>query len=80
MDNMRSHYVKAARVILRAKDMKALYLPSYRPDFKPIEKMCSKMKTILRKWKIRCLDKLPVTRAGRAFSRALEKLAREEAL
>lgn len=25
-------------------------------------------------------DKLPVTRAGRAFSRALEKLAREEAL
>ena len=59
MDNMRSHHVKAVREILEAKGMKVLYLPPYSPDLNPIEKMWSKMKAILRKWKIRCLQQLP---------------------
>lgn len=59
MDNMRSHHVKAVREILEAKGMKVLYLPPYSPDLNPIEKMWSKMKAILRGWKIRCLDHLP---------------------
>ena len=59
MDNMRSHHVKAVREILEAKGMKVLYLPPYSPDLNPIEKMWSKMKAILRKWKIRCLEQLP---------------------
>ena len=59
MDNMRSHHVKAVREILEAKGMKVLYLPPYSPDLNPIEKMWSKMKAILRKWKIRCLKQLP---------------------
>ena len=58
MDNMRSHHVKAVREILEAKGMKVLYLPPYSPDLNPIEKMWSKMKSILRKWKIRCMDQL----------------------
>ncbi len=58
MDNMRSHHVKAVREILEAKGMKVLYLPPYSPDLNPIEKMWSKMKAILRKWKMRCLDQL----------------------
>jgi len=59
MDNMRSHHVKAVREILEAKGMKVLYLPPYSPDLNPIEKMWSKMKAILRSWKIRSLDLLP---------------------
>lgn len=59
MDNMRSHHVKAVREILEAKGMKVLYLPPYSPDLNPIEKMWSKMKAILRKWKIRCLEQIP---------------------
>ena len=59
MDNMRSHHVKAVREILESKGMKVLYLPPYSPDLNPIEKMWSKMKAILRKWKIRCLEQLP---------------------
>ena len=55
---MRSHHVKAVREILGEKGMKLLYLPPYSPDLNPIEKMWSKMKAILRKWKIRCMDQL----------------------
>ena len=58
MDNMRSHHVKAVREILESKGMKVLYLPPYSPDLNPIEKMWSKMKAILRSWKIRSLDLL----------------------
>ncbi len=59
MDNMRSHHVKAVRDVLEEKGMKILYLPPYSPDLNPIEKMWSKMKALLRGWKIRNLDLLP---------------------
>ena len=59
MDNMRSHHVKAVREILEAKSIGLLYLPPYSPDLNPIEKMWSKVKAILRKWKVRNLDILP---------------------
>ncbi|RKJ51372.1 transposase [bacterium 1XD42-1] len=59
MENMHSHHVKAVREILEAKGMKVLYLPSYSPDLNPIQKMWSKMKAILRCWKIRNLDQIP---------------------
>ena len=59
MDNMRSHHVKAVRETLEAKGMKVLYLPPYSPDLNPIEKMWSKMKAILRGWKIREMASLP---------------------
>ena len=38
---------------------KFLYLPPYNPDLNPIEKMWSKLKAILRKWKIRSANLLP---------------------
>jgi len=53
MDNMRSHHVKAVEELLRQNGMTPLYLPPYSPDLNPIEKMWSKMKALLRKWKIR---------------------------
>lgn len=59
MDNMRSHHVKAVREILESKGIGLLYLPPYSPALNPIEKMWSKVKAILRKWKIRSLDLLP---------------------
>lgn len=59
MDNMRSHHVKAVRDTLEAAGMGILYLPPYSPDLNPIEKMWSKVKAILRYWKIRCLNLLP---------------------
>ena len=58
MDNMRSHHVKAVREVLEEKGMKVLYLPPYSPDLNPIEKMWSKMKALLRGWKVRSLDLL----------------------
>ena len=32
---------------------RTVYLPPYSPDLNPIEKMWSKVKTLLRKWKVR---------------------------
>lgn len=70
MDNMRSHHVKAVREVLEAKKIIPLYLPPYSPDLNPIEKMWSKMKAILRAWKIRSLDALP-----EALNRALDLIS-----
>lgn len=67
MDNMRSHHVKAVREILEEKGMKVLYLPPYSPDLNPIEKMWSKVKALLRCWKIRALNLLPDA-IGRALN------------
>ena len=59
MDNLRSHHVKAVAEVLAKAEVKLLYLPPYSPDFNPIEKMWSKIKSILRKLKARTLDALP---------------------
>ncbi len=64
MDNMRSHHVKAVRDVLEDKGMFLFYLPPYSPDLNPIEKMWSKVKAILRGWKIRSLDALPAALAS----------------
>ena len=47
MDNMRSHHVKKVAEVLRKANIDFLYLPPYSPDFNPIEKMWSKIKSIL---------------------------------
>lgn len=59
MDNMRSHHVKAVQECFSEAGFNLLYLPPYSPDFNPIEKMWSKMKSNLRKWKIRDASLLP---------------------
>lgn len=60
MDNLKSHHVAAVAQVLADSGHKALYLPPYSPDFNPIEMLWSKMKTILRKWRIRIKTRLPV--------------------
>lgn len=58
MDNMRSHHIKKVAEVIQNAKMHLLYLPPYSPDFNPIEKMWSKIKSILRKMKIRSISKL----------------------
>ena len=58
MDNMRSHHIKEVAKHLEKHKLVPCYLPPYSPDLNPIEKMWSKVKAILRKWKIRSADQL----------------------
>lgn len=59
MDNLRSHHVADVKTIFDQAGIRFLYLPPYSPDLNPIEKMWSKLKAILRKWKLRSADLLP---------------------
>jgi transposase len=53
LDNLSVHKMAEVREIIEKTGASLLFLPPYSPDFNPIEKMWSKMKTILRKLKAR---------------------------
>ena len=59
MDNMKSHHAKAVKNLLDSSGIRYIYLPPYSPDLNPIEKLWSKVKALLRKFKARTLDILP---------------------
>ncbi len=59
MDNMRTHHAKEVRKVIDSLKINVIYLPPYSPDFNPIEKMWSKIKSGLRKLKIRDSEDLP---------------------
>lgn len=59
MDNMRSHHAKAVKALLDQAKARYIYLPPYSPDLNPIEKLWSKVKALLRKFKARSVDELP---------------------
>ena len=59
MDNLSSHKVKGIKEMIESVGAKCKYLPPYSPDYNPIELLWSKMKSYLRKWKIRIKEKLP---------------------
>ena len=59
MDNMRSHHAQIVTELLDKAGISYLYLPPYSPDLNPIEKMWSKMKSFLRKRKVRVAAELP---------------------
>ena len=59
MDNMKSHHAKAVKDLLDSSGVRYIYLPPYSPDLKPIEKLWSKVKALLRKFKARSSDALP---------------------
>lgn len=58
MDNMRTHHSKAVREVIEELKINVIFLPPYSPDFNPIEKMWSKIKSVLRRLKIRDLNLL----------------------
>ena len=49
MDNLGSHKGPLIRELIEAAGAELLFLPPYSPDFNPIEKAFSKLKSILRK-------------------------------
>ena len=59
MDNMKSYHAKAVKELLDSSGIRYIYLPPYSPDLNPIEKLWSKVKALLRKFKARSLDALP---------------------
>lgn len=58
MDNMRTHHSKAVKKVIEEYKINVLFLPPYSSDFNSIEKMWSKVKSVLRKLKIRELNNL----------------------
>ena len=49
MDNLSTHTGKKVRLAIEAKGCQLLFLPSYSPDFSPIEEAFSKLKAFLRR-------------------------------
>lgn len=68
MDNMGTHHSKEVKKVIKDLKINVVYLPPYSPDLNPIEKMWSKIKSILRKLKTRNLNNLPEA-IGYAFSK-----------
>lgn len=56
---MKSHHAKAVKDLLDSSGVRYIYLPSYSPGLNPIEKLWSKVKSFLRKFKARTLEALP---------------------
>ncbi len=55
MDNLRTHHIQDVRELLHDAGADVLYSPPYSPDLNPIEKLWSKVKAILRKFRVRSL-------------------------
>ena len=49
LDNLGSHRGKAVRQAIRKAGAHLIFLPKYSPDLNPIEQLCAKLKTLLRK-------------------------------
>jgi transposase len=58
MDNLSSHKGPKVRAMIEAAGAQLLYLPSYSPDFNPIELAFAKLKALLRKAAERTVEAL----------------------
>jgi transposase len=67
MDNLGAHRPKRVRELIEARGCELLYLPSYSPDFNPIEQALSKIKHLLRKIAARTKESL-IEAMGRALA------------
>jgi transposase len=75
MDNLPAHKVVGIRELIETCGAKLIYLPPYSPDFNPIEKCWSKIKTYLRKAKSRTREELE-----KALREALLLITEQDAL
>jgi transposase len=73
MDNLSPHKVAGVREAIRAAGASVLYLPSYSPEFNPIEHLFAKLKELLRKAAARTREAL-----WDAIGRHLEDFTPEE--
>jgi len=58
MDNLSSHKTVGVKKMIESVGAKILYLPPYSPDLNPIEMVFSKLKTMVRKAKLRTMSEL----------------------
>jgi len=58
MDNLQVHKMRRVRELIEEQGCSLVFLPSYSPDFNPIEEAFSKIKTILKKSKARTVEAL----------------------
>jgi len=58
LDNLSSHKVAGVKEAIESAGAKVIYLPPYSPDFNPIEMVFSKLKTLVRKAKMRTVETL----------------------
>lgn len=58
MDNLGAHRPKKVRELIEQKDCELIYLPSYSPDYNPIEEAFAKIKNLLRKASARTKEAL----------------------
>ena len=56
LDNLQAHKMAGLAELVEARGARLLYLPSYSPDFNPIELAFSKLKTWLRTARARTRD------------------------
>jgi len=66
MDNLSAHKGERVRELVEGRGCEVLFLPSYSPDFSPIEEAFSKLKAWLRREKARTKEAL-VEEIGRAL-------------
>jgi transposase len=72
MDNLQVHKTKRVRELIEGCGCQLVFLPSYSPDFNPIEEAFSKVKTLLRKAKARSFEAL-VEATGAALCAVSER-------
>ncbi len=75
MDNLSCHKSERIEQAINERKAELLFLPPYSPDFNPIEKMWSKVKSYLRKTKARTQEDL-----DRAISAALASVSMQDAI
>ena len=73
MDNLPSHKVAGIREAIEAAGAELRYLPSYSPDFNPIEQFFAKLTALLRKVAARTIEALIA-----AIAEALTKVSPQE--
>jgi transposase len=74
LDNLSTHKSETARRLVEAKGCRWVFLPTYSPDFNPIEMMWSKLKAHLRKAAARTQETLET-----AISKGLGEVSRQDA-
>lgn len=75
MDNLAPHKSDPTLQLIEAAGAQVLFLPAYSPDLNPIEKMWSKVKSLLRSAEARTPDEL-----GTAIGSALAQVSAQDAL
>jgi transposase len=74
MDNFTVHHNKRVRQLIEARKCQLFYLPTYSPDFNPIENLFAKVKACIRK-----LRPLAITDLIQAFEDAVSSVSSTDA-